>query len=175
MNLLLGLIEFVKVDRILKNSCDNNEDFCEFHQRFLAVLNSLPSTDGFNDFSISKSGSVKKFAKVDWIMDAIVSITENMGILQPEYNSNTEATQNSFLQNLEQFNFGEFFKNTSKLDDNIDASTEISLGENENFNLQETINIYERLVKIMDDFLGKINGKETSARFCKRRGTLFKS
>ena len=107
MNLLLGLIEFVKVDRILKNSCDNNEDFCEFHQRFLAVLNSLPSKNGFNDFSISKSGSVKKFAKVDWIMDAIVSITENMGILQPEYNSNTEATQNSFLQKLEQFNFEE--------------------------------------------------------------------
>ena len=175
MNLLLELIEFVKVDGILKNSCDNNEDFCEFHQRFLAVLNSLPSKNGFNDFSISKSGSVKTFAKVDWIMDAIVSITENMGILQPDYNSNTEGTLNTFLQNLEQFNFGEFFKNASKLDDTVEASTEISLGENENLNFQETIKIYERLLKSTDDFLGKINGKETSARFCKRRETLFKS
>ena len=63
-----------QVDKLLKENCESNGEYCQFNQRFLSFLRTLPSKSGYNEFSVFLSGKLSQNAEVEWIAMAIRNI-----------------------------------------------------------------------------------------------------
>ena len=47
-------IALIKVDKLLKEDCEKNGEYCDFNRRFLNVLNQIPSVSNYNQWSLKK-------------------------------------------------------------------------------------------------------------------------
>ena len=109
---MLSKILYFQVDKLLKESCDANGEYCQFHQRFLNFLRTLPSKGGYNDFSVFKLGKVSQNARVEWISNAIWKI---FGYSADKFMSGNPSIT-KFFEELENYNFVEFFQNETNPD-----------------------------------------------------------
>ena len=106
-------------------------------------MKTLPSQNGFNYFSIFKSGSLNPKVKIEWIKNAIWSIfgDSSKKILDGKPSVTT------FFEKLENYNFPEFFQNETNNEDNnaaepLDSNSDGSDGDK--VDIQDLCNKIER-------------------------------
>ena len=93
-----SLAVLIKVDKLLKEDCERNGDFCDFNRRFLNVLNRLPSLSDYNAWSLKKHGSTAQNVQMKLIKDAV---KENFG----ESLIEMPKTTDEFLTRIEDYDF----------------------------------------------------------------------
>ena len=144
---------------MLKDSCDVNGDYCQFHRRFLSLLNNLPSKAGYNQFSIFKGGVASQNVKADWIKGALSDIISKMDVFSADFTS--KSITDKFLDDFEIYNFEEFFSNETSTEGGADPPTVD--GDVVNFDLQGTLTRYERWVDLLTRYVELQSAKTGSA------------
>ena len=159
-----AIIHYVfQVDKLLKESCDTNGEYCQFHQRFVDFLKTLPSKNGFNDFSIFKSGSLNQKVKIDWIKNAIWSI---FGDSSKKILDGTPSVT-TFFEKLENYNFPEFFQNETNNEDNNAAESPDSNSDGndeDKIDIQDLYTKIQRFHSIMKKYSDKTSIKKRKKR-----------
>ena len=114
----------------------------------------MPSKGGYNDFSVFKLGKLSQNARVEWIKNAIWKI---FGYSADKFmNGNPSITK--FFEELENYNFVEFFQNETNPDyyDAVEPS-DINSDEDDQLDLQQLLTRIERFYNIMRKYSEKPN------------------
>ena len=142
----------MKVDKILKEDCEKNGDYCNFHRRFLKVLNRVPSVSNYNEWSQKKFGSIAQHVQVKSIKDAV---HENLGKSLDEL----PKTANEFLTRFEDYDFTEFFREQLETLDDGEAPT-VDKDDNDYLDLDAKFVLLERFYNLMKEYSEKPTAEE---------------
>ena len=137
----------MKVDKLLKEDCEKNGDYCEFNRRFLNVLNRLPSLSDYNAWSLKKHGSTAQNVQMKLIKDAV---KENFG----ESLDEMPKTTDEFLTRIEDYDFDKFFQKQLEALDDEQAPTD-QRDDSGYLDLDAKILIFERFYNMLKGYSEK--------------------
>ena len=127
----------------------------------MSFLRTLPSKSGYSDFSVFKQGKLSQNARVEWISNAIWKI---FGYSADKFmNGNPSVTK--FFEELENYNFVEFFQNETNPDyyDAVEPSN-ITPNEDDQLDMQQLLLRLERFHDILMKYSEKPNSNNDNRR-----------
>ena len=138
----------MKVDKLLKEDCEKNGDYCNFNRRFLTVLNRVPSVSNYNQWSQKKYGFIPQNVQVKSIKDAVLANFGESLIELPK-------TADEFLTRFENYDFTEFFREQLEILDEGEAPTADMDDDDDYLDLDEKFSLLERFYNVMKEYSEK--------------------
>ena len=135
-----------KVDKLLKTNCEASGEYCNFHRRFLSVLERIPSVSNYDLWSQKKLGYIAQNVKLEWIKD---TVWDKLGT-----SINDIPTAEEFLTEYEKYDFEKFFSDQLEFIDQEEISDQ-EKDDDDFLNLDERFSSLERFYNALKDYSEK--------------------
>ena len=141
------------MDKLLKEDCEKNGDYCDFNRRFLDVLNRIPSVSNYNEWSLKKHGLILQNVPVKSIKNALWEIIDYSLDKFPK-------TPAEFLTKFEDYDFTEFFRDDLEIIDDAEAPND-DKDDDDYLDIDAKLSILERLYTLLKDYSEKSKGTDS--------------